>query len=240
MSIQLEVGTKATVTVPGSSANLGPGFDTLGLAVGIYDTIEVEVTEGGLEVEVYGEGEDDLPRDGSHLVVKAIRSGLNAERRAPGLRVVYQQHPAVPRPGLLRRGGRGRCRRSQRAAGSRWTPTSSCSCPPPSRGTGQRRRLRARLGGRLLDDHPGRRFPAGLQAVAVPVDERIRATARCRTSTPPPGRAPRPAEPRHPHRRAIQRLRTAVMTVALQNHPELLWEGTVTVCTSRTAPTSCR
>ncbi|WP_460490796.1 GHMP family kinase ATP-binding protein, partial [Corynebacterium nasicanis] len=89
MSIQLEVGTRVTVTVPGSSANLGPGFDTLGLAVGIYDTVEVEVIEAGLEVEVFGEGEDDLPRDGSHLVVKAIRSGLHAAHaEAPGLRVV--------------------------------------------------------------------------------------------------------------------------------------------------------
>ena len=43
MSIDLEVGLRARVTVPGSTANLGPGFDTLGLAVGIYDTVEVEV-----------------------------------------------------------------------------------------------------------------------------------------------------------------------------------------------------
>ena len=42
MSIELEVGLRVTVTVPGSSANLGPGFDTLGLAVGIWDTVEVE------------------------------------------------------------------------------------------------------------------------------------------------------------------------------------------------------
>ena len=74
MSVDLEVGLRARVTVPGSSANLGPGFDTLGLAVGIYDTVEVEVTSSGLEVEIFGEGADDLPRDSSHLVVKAILS----------------------------------------------------------------------------------------------------------------------------------------------------------------------
>src|SRR5699024_12118344 len=46
-------------------------------------------TPSGLEVEIFGEGEDDLPRDGSHLVVKAIRSGLNAANvDAPGLRIV--------------------------------------------------------------------------------------------------------------------------------------------------------
>lgn len=89
MSTELNVGTKATVKVPASSANLGPGYDTLGLALGLYDTVEVEVTSSGLEVEIFGEGEHDLPRDGSHLVVKAIRSGLAAaDVDVPGLRVV--------------------------------------------------------------------------------------------------------------------------------------------------------
>ena len=89
MATDIEVGLKATVTVPGSSANLGPGFDTLGLALSIYDTVEVEVIESGLEVEIFGEGAEDLPRDGSHLVVKAIRSGLKAaDVSVPGLRVV--------------------------------------------------------------------------------------------------------------------------------------------------------
>ena len=55
MSTELEIGTKATVRVPASSANLGPGYDTLGLALGIYDVIEVEVTSSGLEIEIYGE-----------------------------------------------------------------------------------------------------------------------------------------------------------------------------------------
>ena len=53
MAIDLEVGLKATVTVPASTANLGPGFDTLGLAVGVYDTVEVEVTQSGLQVEIF-------------------------------------------------------------------------------------------------------------------------------------------------------------------------------------------
>ena len=78
MSIEVEVGTKAIVTVPASTANLGPGYDTLGMALSLYDTVEVEVTTSGLTVEIFGEGAEDLPRDGSHLVVKAIRSALSA------------------------------------------------------------------------------------------------------------------------------------------------------------------
>ena len=95
MATDLEVGLKARVKVPGSSANLGPGFDTLGLALSIYDTLEVEVIESGLEVEIFGEGADDLPRDSSNLIVKAINSGLiAADVRAPGLRVVC--HNQIP------------------------------------------------------------------------------------------------------------------------------------------------
>ena len=89
MSIDIEVGTKVTLHVPASSANLGPGYDTLGIALSLYDTVEVEVTRSGLEVEIFGEGADELPRDGSHLVVKAIRSALKAaDVEVSGLRVV--------------------------------------------------------------------------------------------------------------------------------------------------------
>lgn len=66
-------GTTATVRVPGTSANLGPGFDSLGLAVSLYDTLSVTVLDGpGLEFELSGEGVAELPRDASHLVVKTI------------------------------------------------------------------------------------------------------------------------------------------------------------------------
>ncbi|MDU7789006.1 MAG: homoserine kinase, partial [Corynebacterium sp.] len=95
MSIEVEVGTKAIVIVPASTANLGPGYDTLGMALSLYDTVEVEVTTSGLEVEIFGEGAEDLPRDGSHLVVKAIRSALSAaDATVPGLRVV--SHNNIP------------------------------------------------------------------------------------------------------------------------------------------------
>lgn len=110
MPTALPVGLKATVTVPGSSANLGPGFDTLGIALGIYDTVEVETIASGLEIEIFGEGADDLPRDSSHLVVKAINSGFEAAgRRGAGpARGVPQRDPAVSRAGLVRIGRRRR------------------------------------------------------------------------------------------------------------------------------------
>lgn len=70
-------GQRLTVTVPGTSANLGPGYDSLGLALSIHDTLTVETLESGeLEFELSGEGADTLPRDASHLVVRAIDLAL--------------------------------------------------------------------------------------------------------------------------------------------------------------------
>lgn len=62
------------VTVPASSANLGPGFDALGLALALYDVVEVRATGGGLTVRAAGEGCDTVPCDETHLVVRALRA----------------------------------------------------------------------------------------------------------------------------------------------------------------------
>jgi homoserine kinase len=77
-----------TVEVPATSANLGPGFDCLGLALGLHDTLVGEVAESGLVVEIAGEGADTLPRDGSHLVVRAMSAAFaRAGVEPPGLRL---------------------------------------------------------------------------------------------------------------------------------------------------------
>ncbi|SED92841.1 homoserine kinase [Arthrobacter alpinus] len=66
-------GATATVRVPGTSANLGPGFDSLGLAVSLYDTLSITILDApGLEFDLSGEGVADLPRDATHLVVKTM------------------------------------------------------------------------------------------------------------------------------------------------------------------------
>lgn len=72
----LPPGLMASAVVAASSANLGPGFDSMGLAVSVYDEIVVETTDSGLVVEVDGEGAGHVPLDGSHLVVRAIERGL--------------------------------------------------------------------------------------------------------------------------------------------------------------------
>ncbi|BDY26116.1 homoserine kinase [Mycolicibacterium mageritense] len=86
MTHTLPVGIASTAVVAASSANLGPGFDSLGLALSLYDEIVVETTESGLQVEVEGEGAGQVPLDASHLVVRAIEAGLRATGySAPGL-----------------------------------------------------------------------------------------------------------------------------------------------------------
>jgi homoserine kinase len=89
MSDQFRSGP-VRVLVPASSANIGPGFDSMGLALAIYDELIAMVTEDeGVLVEVAGEGEDEVPRDERHLVVQAMQ--------------VAFQHMGVQPPGFVLR-----------------------------------------------------------------------------------------------------------------------------------------
>jgi len=77
-----------TVRASATCANLGPGFDSFGLAVGLYDVVRAEVTASGVEVEITGEGADVVARDESHLVVRSMRATFEALGVAqPGLRL---------------------------------------------------------------------------------------------------------------------------------------------------------
>jgi homoserine kinase len=71
------------VRVPATSANLGPGFDALGVAFGLWDEIEVKAVPGPTAVVVRGEGEGDLPLDETHLVVRSAQRALEAVGAPP-------------------------------------------------------------------------------------------------------------------------------------------------------------
>ena len=80
--------TAATVTVraPATSANLGPGYDSFGLALSRYDEVRARVRTGGLDVRVNGAGADELALDEAHLVVRAIRAAFDRlGAQPPGL-----------------------------------------------------------------------------------------------------------------------------------------------------------
>jgi homoserine kinase len=66
------------VRVPATSANLGPGFDALGLALSLYDEVDVRVVPSGLHIDVSGEGAADVTdAEEAHLVVRAMRAAFD-------------------------------------------------------------------------------------------------------------------------------------------------------------------
>jgi homoserine kinase len=66
------------VQVPASSANLGPGFDSFGLALGMHDRYVAQVLDDeGLDIDVAGEGAEELPRNDKNLLVKAMNKGFD-------------------------------------------------------------------------------------------------------------------------------------------------------------------
>lgn len=215
------------VSVPATSANLGPGFDSLGLALGLRDELEAEAVESGLSLEVSGEGASTVPLDESHLVVRAMREAFEAMgATVPGL--VLRCHNAIPH-------GRGLGSSSAAIVG----------------GLALARALVVD-GHRLLDDdvlfdlaariegHPDNVAPAvfgGLVvsgqedgrwfAARVPVDSRITAVAFV-PSTPLETSVARGLLPDAvPHADAAANAgRTALLVAALSGQPELLLPAT--------------
>lgn len=85
---KIPIGTRARVRVPATSANLGPGFDSLGMALDWTDEIHAEVTDSGTVAIVSGEGEGAIPTDESNLVVSAVLRGLEElGGSAPGIQI---------------------------------------------------------------------------------------------------------------------------------------------------------
>jgi homoserine kinase len=79
------------VRVPATSANLGPGFDSLGLALSLHDDVDAWVRPSGLSVEISGEGADLAEAGEEHLVVRAMRAAFDVTGGQPpgiGLRCV--------------------------------------------------------------------------------------------------------------------------------------------------------
>lgn len=231
MSIDIELGTKVTVKVPASSANLGPGYDTLGIALSLYDTVEVEVIKSGLEVEIFGEGADELPRDGSHLVVKAIRSALKAaDASVTGLRVVCNN--TIPQSRGLG---------SSASAAVAGVAAGNALAGSPLSGA-QLVQLSSAFEGHPDNAAASVLGNAVVSWTTVPVDGRSLPEYRAATLDVHPSiKATALVPDFHASTQAVRRVlpshvthadaafnvsRTAVNVAALTSYPELLWEGT--------------
>ena len=88
---------KAIVRVPASTTNLGPGFDVLGLGLQLYSTVELEETESGRQVLVYGIDTDRIPSSSKNLSLRAAELIFKRSGHEPkGLRLVLNNGiPAV-------------------------------------------------------------------------------------------------------------------------------------------------
>ena len=96
---------RISVSVPASSANLGPGYDCLGVALPLRNVLEVERRAGPLEVSVSGEGADTLPADADEPRRALVRAGLGRAARRPRV-------PDAATPCRCRRERARRARRS--------------------------------------------------------------------------------------------------------------------------------
>jgi homoserine kinase len=88
------------VRIPASVANLGPGFDALGVAVRIHLDIEIEARRDSVEIAVEGEGSEQLPTDQSNLVIRSMNSFFDLARRRPPGYAVRVRNPIPLAAGL--------------------------------------------------------------------------------------------------------------------------------------------
>lgn len=88
MNPEMTQSRQVRIRVPASAANLGPGYDSFGLALGRYDDVTAERTSGALEITVEGMGAAEVPTDESHLIHRAASRAFAAMGEPiPGLRM---------------------------------------------------------------------------------------------------------------------------------------------------------
>lgn len=94
------VCNSVSVCVPATSANLGSGFDVAGIALDYADSLVFTLNDTlddsqDVRVIIHGEGEDTLPKDETHLVVRAFRKACEAFG-LPHLRFTLEAHNRIP------------------------------------------------------------------------------------------------------------------------------------------------
>jgi homoserine kinase len=84
-----------TVLAPATSANLGPGFDSFGLALGLRDRVTARVTGSGISIEVTGAGTEAASAGEKHLIIRAMRTAFaRIGSQPPGIALMC--HNEVP------------------------------------------------------------------------------------------------------------------------------------------------
>ncbi len=98
--VRIPEGFSVEVTAPATSANLGAGYDSFGLALGIADTVRARLADADVPADsravITGEGADFLPRSGDHLILRVAEQILAARDVSGGERLVLECDNAIP------------------------------------------------------------------------------------------------------------------------------------------------
>lgn len=96
MTKTLPVGRSVVVEVPATTANLGPGFDTLGMALTIHDRLMARVVDTpGIRVDVHGVGEGEVPTDETNLIARSMIHAFESKKiPVPGIHL--EAHNVIP------------------------------------------------------------------------------------------------------------------------------------------------
>ncbi len=96
MSKSPSVGRRVVVEVPATTANLGPGFDTLGMALTIQDRLTATVVDApGVRVDVHGVGEGEVPTDETNLIARSMAHAF-ASKKIPMPGIHLEAHNVIP------------------------------------------------------------------------------------------------------------------------------------------------
>ena len=98
--VRIPAGFSVEVTAPATSANLGAGYDSFGLALAFSDSVRARLsgTEVALQgrVSISGEGADSLPRSGDHLILRIAEQILEARGVTGGERLLLDCDNVIP------------------------------------------------------------------------------------------------------------------------------------------------
>lgn len=87
-----------SLKIPATTANMGPGFDSIGMALQLYNNILIEEIESGLEIEIKNEGSFYIPRDETNLIYKTIDDFFKMiGKKTPGLKIIQEDNIPLTR-----------------------------------------------------------------------------------------------------------------------------------------------
>lgn len=224
--------TPIQVHVPATSANLGPGFDCLALALALHDRYVAQVTdEPALDIDVVGEGGDTLRRDEKNLLVKAMYQGFEFMGGKPrGLAVralnVIPHSRGLGSSASAIVGGLVLARALVLSGKDRMTDDELLNLA--SKMEGHPDNVAATLfGGATIawqEEHQGRLVA---RAVGITVDPRIKALAFIPNTSVATSKARKLLPESIPHPEAVANsTRTALLVYALSHRPDLLFAAT--------------